>query len=231
MKGYYKCCSLKYGWQGRTPPPILGNPTEKVAKPARIRNCLFALVLVANPLTSGRVAANMHDNDGKLSAQTFLVLLKRVIGDGDLRDLDRFSNVLQAKISLQPFYIDDGSSHRRLGGVRIIPETAQKPFAPPLFEFKFGIQDSVPVAPSLLGSGKTIATMSITGMKDVDCVTREDIIREFGSPKSEALGPPGAGVVMTYLVADSRKYQTELGVNIPHNETCVALIVLRQSSH
>jgi hypothetical protein len=167
---------------------------------------VIAVVFILCSATSTKVEANMQQEAAKLSGPDFLAMLKRIIGDGDLRNIDRFSKILNVKISLEPSFIDEGDSKRRLGRVNVVPDTGMQPFVPPLFQFSFGIQDSVP----LIGSNpRLIATMSFTALLAIGCITREDLVQEFGKIESERWGTPGAGSVISFSVGEGVGYRTE----------------------
>jgi hypothetical protein len=188
---------------------------------------VIAVVFVLCSATTTEVKANMPQETSKLSGPSFLAMLKRIIGDGDLRNIDRLSKVLNAKISLEAGYIEDNDSKRRLARVNVVPDTEMQPFVPPLFRFSFDIQDSVPFAGS---NARTIATMNFTALPAIGCVTREDLLHEFGKIESETWGTPGAGSVVSFPVGEGAGYRTELSANIRQGELCAAVITVWQVS-
>jgi hypothetical protein len=168
-------------------------------------------------------------------ADEFLTILKRIIGNGDLRNLDRFADVLDSTIKLEPMFIRDDRGGRRIARVYVVPETDRVPFiVKGLFRYTLSIQDSAPqLGDQPRKSGRNprqIAAISIQAMFKVGCVTRDDLVAEFGEISSRTVATDGGGESVTFHVAKGIDYATWLSAAFETGNPCTTLLSISQTS-
>lgn len=182
-------------------------------------NCATGL---AHAETTGAV---MHAED-EMSGPDLLALIARMVGDGDLRNVDRFLEVLNAKLVLRPGF-DNVEGSVRLTRVLVTTEPEVRPFTDPLFIYFLSIQDSstrpTPFPP-------LIAMMTLTTARK-SCITSDDLVRQFGSGfKDVPRLLAGSTYSLAKQVGSSVDYQTTLSATFVRNWNCALAIQIGQVS-
>jgi hypothetical protein len=196
---------------------------------AFVRKLLLSLIAAASTISLARsdgIGATLDSPAGKPAERNFLFTLSKVVGDGDLRDLDRFAKVLDSNFSLEPWYLTRENGNRRLERVAVVASTKERVFLAPVFRFTFAVQDSVPRTGAL---PRAIATMTFQ-MTQVGCLTRDDLMRQFGHPVREFPTMDGPGSSLVFLLGKSSDYQTLLYSLFDARQTCSLDLTVDQES-
>ena len=138
---------------------------------------LFVSLTLPKPFSSAmaETAGTTPAADREKSAKDFLNLLSALIGDGDLRNIERFSKVLDVGVTLEPGTAVDNKGNNILAWILVQPQIKNRPIPLPGLQFTFYIQGSVPQV--VLGHSR-IGRMGFSTPRAF-CLTLEDLIRQF----------------------------------------------------